>query len=181
LSRNQSTTITIEPPRQSEVLDLLRQSDEYAFALYPADSCYLLNIDDLEAPTVSVFVARLGDVAGSSAPAATCTAPAAPAVGIAALALRADSTAELKRVFVAPSARGRGVAPSARGRGVARDILRAVEDFARSQGVSAIRLETGVAQPEAIALYEKVGYHHIPRFGQYVDDETSVCMEKPLG
>jgi putative acetyltransferase len=180
LSRNQPT-ITIEPPRQSEVLDLLRQSDEYAFALYPADSCYLLNIDDLEAPTVSVFVARLGDVAGSSAPAATSTAPAAPAgpaapaapaVGIAALALRADSTAELKRVFVAPSARGRGVA---------RDILRAVEDFARSQGVSAIRLETGVAQPEAIALYEKVGYHHIPRFGQYVDDETSVCMEKPLG
>jgi putative acetyltransferase len=180
LSRNQPT-ITIEPPRQSEVLDLLRQSDEYAFALYPADSCYLLNIDDLEAPTVSVFVARLGDVAGSAAPAATSTAPAAPAgpaapaapaVGIAALALRADSTAELKRVFVAPSARGRGVA---------RDILRAVEDFARSQGVSAIRLETGVAQPEAIALYEKVGYHHIPRFGQYVDDETSVCMEKPLG
>jgi putative acetyltransferase len=161
LSRDQPT-ITIEPPRQSEVLDLLRQSDEYAFALYPADSCYLLNIDDLEAPTVSVFVARLGDVAGS----------AAPAVGIAALALRADSTAELKRVFVAPPARGRGVA---------RDILRAVEDFARSQGVSAIRLETGVAQPEAIALYEKVGYHHIPRFGQYVDDETSVCMEKPLG
>jgi putative acetyltransferase len=181
LSRNQSTTITIEPPRQSEVLDLLRQSDEYAFALYPADSCYLLNIDDLEAPTVSVFVARPGDVAGSAAPAATSAAPAAPAgpaapaapaVGIAALALRADSTAELKRVFVAPSARGRGVA---------RDILRAVEDFARSQGVSAIRLETGVAQPEAIALYEKVGYHHIPRFGQYVDDETSVCMEKPLG
>jgi putative acetyltransferase len=180
LSRDQPT-ITIEPPRQSEVLDLLRQSDEYAFALYPADSCYLLNIDDLEAPTVSVFVARLGDVAGSAAPAATYTAPAAPAgpaapaapaVGIAALALRADSTAELKRVFVAPSARGRGVA---------RDILRAVEDFARSQGVSAIRLETGVAQPEAIALYEKVGYHHIPRFGQYVDDETSVCMEKPLG
>jgi putative acetyltransferase len=174
LSRNQPT-ITIEPPRQSEVLDLLRQSDEYAFALYPADSCYLLNIDDLEAPTVSVFVARLGDVAGSAAPAATSAAPvaaAAPAVGIAALALRADSTAELKRVFVAPSARGRGVA---------RDILRAVEDFARSQGVSAIRLETGVAQPEAIALYEKVGYHHIPRFGQYVDDETSVCMEKPLG
>jgi putative acetyltransferase len=161
LSRDQPT-ITIEPPRQSEVLDLLRQSDEYAFALYPADSCYLLNIDDLEAPTVSVFVARLGDVAGSSA----------PAVGIAALALRADTTAELKRVFVAPSARGRGVA---------RDILRAVEAFARSQGVSAIRLETGVAQPEAIALYEKVGYHHIPRFGQYVDDETSVCMEKPLG
>jgi putative acetyltransferase len=171
LSRDQPT-ITIEPPRQSEVLDLLRQSDEYAFALYPADSCYLLNIDDLEAPTVSVFVARLGDVAGSAAPAATSTAPAAPAVGIAALALRADSTAELKRVFVAPSARGRGVA---------RDILRAVEDFTRSQGVSAIRLETGVAQPEAIALYEKVGYHHIPRFGQYVDDETSVCMEKPLG
>jgi putative acetyltransferase len=176
LSRNPSTTVTIEPPRQAEVLDLLRQSDEYAFALYPAESCYLLNVDDLEVPTVSVFVARRGDAAGSAVPATSAAGPAAnaadPAVGIAALALRADTTAELKRVFVAPSARGRGIA---------RDILRSVEDFARSQGVSAIRLETGVAQPEAISLYEKVGYHHIPRFGQYVDDESSVCMEKPLG
>jgi putative acetyltransferase len=158
LSRNPS--ITIEAPRQPEVLDLLRQSDDYAFALYPADSCYLLNIADLEAANVSLFVARQVDVAGT-----------APALGIAALSRNADGSAELKRVFVAESARGRGVA---------RTLLRAVEDFARAQRVHAIVLETGPAQPEAIALYESLGFGHIPRFGQYVNDELSVCMKKAL-
>lgn len=159
------TAITIEAPRQDELLDLLRQSDEYAAALYPPESCYLLNIAELEAPNVSVFAARV-DATGS-----TLSGGAKPAVGIAALVLAADGTAELKRVFVTAPARGRGVA---------RDILRAVEDFARERNVSAIRLETGPAQPEAIALYEKTGYHHIPQFGQYVGDELSVCMEKEL-
>jgi putative acetyltransferase len=172
------TAITIEAPRQDELLDLLRQSDEYAAALYPPESCYLLNVAELEAPNVSVFAARV-DATESTSPAgaspAVGTTPAVgatPAVGIAALVLNTDGTAELKRVFVTASARGRGIA---------RDILRAVEDFARERNVTAIRLETGPAQPEAIALYEKTGYTHIPQFGQYIGDELSVCMEKTLG
>jgi putative acetyltransferase len=166
-------TIAIEAPRQNEVLDLLRQSDDYAFSLYPADSCYLLNVAELEAANVSVFVARTDeaqvDVAGVS-PAVDVAGPPA-AVGIAALSRNTDGTAELKRVFVTAAARGRGIA---------RSILRAVEDVARAEGMSAIVLETGPAQPEAIALYESHGYGHIPRFGQYVDDELSVCMKKTL-
>lgn len=186
------TAITIEAPRQDELLDLLRQSDEYAAALYPPESCYMLNIAELEAPNVAVFVARLapadpapadsdslpvqGDDAGTRSPlnpavaAATATATA-PAVGIAALVLNPDGTAELKRVFVTATARGRGVA---------RGILRSVEEFARSRDVRAVLLETGPAQPEAIALYETHGYEHIPQFGQYVGDELSVCMSKTL-
>lgn len=170
------TAITIEAPRQDELLDLLRQSDEYAAALYPPESCYMLNIAELEAPNVAVFVARLdpSDTAHSlpvQVDDAGSRSPLNPAVGIAALVLNTDGTAELKRVFVTAAARGRGVA---------RGILRSAEEFARSRDVRAVLLETGPAQPEAIALYETSGYEHIPQFGQYVGDELSVCMKKTL-
>ncbi|PRY67398.1 putative acetyltransferase [Glaciihabitans tibetensis] len=150
-------TVAIEPPRQAAVLELLRHSDEYAFALYPADSCYLLDITELEAPHVSVFVGRRD----------------ATVAGIAALVLHGSGTgiAELKRLFVADSARGHGVAGT---------ILQALEEHAAAAGIAQLRLETGALQPEAIALYEKRGYRHVPRFGQYVNDELSVCMEKTL-
>lgn len=148
-------TVSIEPPRQPDVLDLLRQGDEFALSLYPAENYYGLDIDALERPGVDVFVAR----------------DAASVVGTAALVPLADSLAELKRMFVSPAARGLGVASS---------LLRAAEDRARALGAGAVRLETGLPQAAAIALYEKHGYRHIPQFGQYVGDPTSVCMEKVL-
>jgi ribosomal protein S18 acetylase RimI-like enzyme len=60
--------------------------------------------------------------------------------------------------------------PAARGRGVATALLRALEDSARAAGRKRIVLETGYAQPEAIALYEKAGYRRIPDFGFYKDE-----------
>jgi len=148
-------TVQVEAPRQAAVLDLLRQSDEYTLSLYPSESAYLLDINELEAPGVSVFVARRDGVAR----------------GIAALATRNNGTAELKRVFVDPAARGSGVAGS---------LLRAVEAAALGQGIGVLQLETGEPQPEAIALYTKVGFERIPRFGQYTNDPLSVCMQKVL-
>jgi len=73
------------------------------------------------------------------------------------------------------------VSPSARGLGVGSLLLEAVEDRARDLGVRVLRLETGLPQAPAIALYERHGFAHIPQFGQYVGDPTSVCMEKVLG
>ncbi|WP_433057386.1 GNAT family N-acetyltransferase [Dactylosporangium sp. CS-033363] len=69
-----------------------------------------------------------------------------------------DATAELKRMYVAPEYRGRGVAKA---------LLRAVEDVARSAGRTRMWLETGTAQPEAIGLYERCGYARIDDFGHY--------------
>jgi putative acetyltransferase len=155
-----SLTVSIEPPRQPQVLDLLRQSDDLAFSLYPADSCYLLDVTELEADNVAVFVARDD---GAQVDVAVA--------GIAALVSRGDNSAELKRLFVSPTARGRGVADA---------ILRTLEEHAATSGVEVLQLETGPLQPAAIALYLKRGYRHIPRFGPYVDDELSVCMEKTL-
>jgi putative acetyltransferase len=166
-------TVSIEPPRQPTVLDLLQQSDDLAFSLYPADSCYLLDVTELEADNIAVFVARDDEAAGHArAHGDSESMVDVAAAGIAALVLRGDNSAELKRLFVSPMARGRGVADA---------ILQSLEEHAATSGVAVLQLETGPLQPAAIALYLKRGYRHIPRFGQYVDDELSVCMEKTLG
>jgi GNAT superfamily N-acetyltransferase len=82
-----------------------------------------------------------------------------------------DETAEIKRMFVRPDCRGKGVAV---------EILSELEKWAREEGFTAAVLETGFKQPEAIRLYEKSGYERIPNYGQYAGVENSVCMRKSL-
>ncbi len=82
-----------------------------------------------------------------------------------------DDVAELKRLFVRPAARGRGVAKA---------LLRAVEDSARAAGRKRMILETGAAQPEAIALYQKSGYARIENFGHYKDEPDVRSFGRPL-
>jgi len=72
------------------------------------------------------------------------------------------------------------VRPDARGWGVSWAILDALEEFARRQGWTTLRLETGPLQHEAIGLYEKAGYTVIDPFGPYVDSEYSICYERML-
>jgi putative acetyltransferase len=79
--------------------------------------------------------------------------------------------AELKRMYVTPEWRGRGIG---------RRILEALEMNARAAGLTMLRLETGVSQPEALRLYEQAGYTRCQRFGKYPDDPLSVFMEKRL-
>ncbi|MGN9777816.1 GNAT family N-acetyltransferase [Micromonospora sp. H33] len=80
-------------------------------------------------------------------------------------------TAELKRMYVAPEARGRGVA---------RAVLAAVERSAREQGRKRIVLECGDKQPEAIALYTSSGYERIPNFGFYKDAPGCISFGRTL-
>jgi GNAT superfamily N-acetyltransferase len=77
--------------------------------------------------------------------------------------------AEVKRMFVAPDVRGRGIG---------RRILAELEARARQWGYTAVWLETGVLQPEAIRVYETAGYRRIENYGYYRDDPRSVCFEK---
>ena len=81
-------------------------------------------------------------------------------------------TAEVKRMYVAPAARGRGLA---------RAMLAHLERTAADIGVEAMILETGTAQPEAIALYSSSGYEPIPTFGYYKDEPLNRCFGKRLG
>jgi GNAT superfamily N-acetyltransferase len=80
-------------------------------------------------------------------------------------------TAEVKRMYVSPTARGLGLA---------RAILAHLEETARAAGVEAMVLETGIRQPEAIALYESAGYTPIDGFGFYKDAPLSRCFARRL-
>ena len=150
-----SVTIALEPPRQPEVLDLLSLSDAYMAALYPAESNHLLDITALEKPQVSFFVARNdGEI-----------------VGCCALVKAGDGTAEIKRMFVSERARGLKIGNL---------LMQALEARGRELDLSAIRLETGLSQPEALGLYRKCGYVEIDPFGSYQPDPLSLFMEKRL-
>lgn len=83
-----------------------------------------------------------------------------------------NNIAEIKRMYVEPAARGRGIA---------RALLAALEDVARRAGCTQVRLETGTLQPEALALYGSSGYLPIPPYGYYRCAPESRCFAKTLG
>lgn len=93
------------------------------------------------------------------------------AVGCGAFKSLDENTVEIKRMFTLPDQRGKGIASQ---------ILNELESWAAELKVSSCILETGVRQPEAIALYEKNGYARIPNYGQYSGIENSLCFEKKL-
>jgi putative acetyltransferase len=82
-----------------------------------------------------------------------------------------EDVAELKRVYVKDDFRGRGYS---------KVVVQELERLARVLGYKVMRLETGVRQPEAMSLYESLGYHRIPNYGEYRESSLSVCYEKPL-
>lgn len=92
-------------------------------------------------------------------------------VGCGAIKPFSATEAEVKRMFVHPDYRNKGIAAK---------IVTALENWATEIGFSATVLETGKKQPEAIALYQKIGYQITPNYGQYVGVDNSVCMTKPL-
>ena len=86
-------------------------------------------------------------------------------------ALGAEVTAEVKRMYVVPTAQRRGVA---------RRMLAHLEATAAEAGIEALVLETGMKQPEAIALYTSSGYEPIPGFGYYCGSELSRCFGRRI-
>jgi GNAT superfamily N-acetyltransferase len=92
-------------------------------------------------------------------------------VGCGAIRRHDARTAEIKRMWVRPAARSRGVA---------RLILRELESSAVALGYRSMVLETGLRQPEAISLYESHGYSPIPNYGFYRESPLSRCYRKTL-
>ncbi len=147
--------ITKENPKQPDIIAMLDQLDAYCGELYPAESNHLMDIDSLTKSEVVFLVAR--DQHGR-------------ALGCGAYVERAGY-GEVKRMFVDPHARGQGVG----GKLLAEIALRATQ-----AGLSALKLETGVSQPEAIGLYERDGFSYCAPFGDYQPDPLSLFMEKAL-
>lgn len=82
-----------------------------------------------------------------------------------------EKTVEVKRMYVLPEWRGKGVAPK---------ILAELETWASELRYTRCVLETGLRMPDAVAFYTKNGYARIPNFGQYAGVENSACFEKAV-
>jgi len=150
----QTPTIRIENPDQPEIRTMLAEGDAYYATLYPAESNHLVDVSTLQTPDTSFYVARVdGALRGIGA------------------VLRQQGYGEIKRMYVDPKARGLKLGSR---------LLAALEGDARAVGITCLRLETGVKQQEAIALYHKAGYREIAPFGAYQLDPHSLFMEKNL-
>lgn len=133
---------------------LLEQSHAMMRERFAPDENYFMGVDALCAPDVYFVVARDGD-----------TVLATGAL------VQMDGYCEVKSMFTASPARGRGVAAA---------VLRALEDQARSLEIPLLRLETGKTLAGAIRLYERHGFVRCARFGDYETNDVSVYMEKTL-
>ena len=92
-------------------------------------------------------------------------------VGCGAIKEYSDNTMEVKRMFVPLEKRGQGIASL---------VLRELELWTKELNFKNCILETGKKQPEAIKFYTKNNYQIIPNYGQYIDDENSVCFKKVI-
>lgn len=141
-------------PHEPQATALLRQSHALMKSLFPPEDNFFLDIDDLCAPHIRFFAAREdGQIIGTGA-----------------LAIK-EGYGEVKSMFVDEAARGRGVADA---------VLRRVEDEARAEGLSVLRLETGNVLYAAHRLYARHGFVRCGVFGDYTDAASSLFMEKPL-
>lgn len=144
-------------PQGDDALALLREAAIEARALYPelfdADSPWPGNAP--AAPRSVYLVAYVDSL--------PCACGALRALS--------NDCAEVRRMYVLKTAR-RG--------GLARAVLQALEAEARELGYTSLRLETGMRQQPAMALYRAQGFVQIPPFGDYASDPTSVCFEKHL-
>lgn len=151
----QGIVIRFDRPDSDDGRRLIQRLDEDLLQRYPAIAIHGLHPQDVADPNLTFLVASIDS----------------QAVGCGALHSLEPGVGEVKRMFVLPEFRGRGIA---------RQILMALESAAREHGYSTLRLETGTRQPEAIGLYRSAGYGEIPCFGEYADDQFSVCFEKRL-
>lgn len=144
-------------PAQPDVAALLAAAEEHAHSLYPPEGVHMLDVSELSGPRVRFLVARSSE---------------GRAQGCGAVVFDDQGAAELKRMFVAPDARGKGLGAR---------LLRRLEDEARQAGARVLRLETGPLQAAALALYRRHGYRERGPFGDYREDPaSSLFMEKEL-
>jgi ribosomal protein S18 acetylase RimI-like enzyme len=123
--------------------------------VYPRESRHGYSVEQLLAEAVAFFLIRENGV---------------PA-GCGAVKLVGSEYAEVKRMYVRPQFRGTGLGKL---------MLRHLTDYAQGQGIELLRLETGIHQRAAIGLYERLGFRHIPPFGEYREDPLSWFYEKRL-
>jgi putative acetyltransferase len=149
----QDVALAVEPPDTPEVHALLAERDAYFDKLYAGESRTPGRVD-LGRDNLVFYAARVrGQLAGCGA-----------------LILH-GAYGELKRFYLRPEFRGLGIG---------RRLVEALEAEARARGCVALKLETGVLQPEAVGLYRSAGFVDGERFGDHRPDPLSIYLQKTL-
>ena len=174
-----SVGISLAPVVGAEADHLLVLSDQYMASLYPAESNHLVSSESLRTGS-AVFLGAFISSTMSSSP-ETADRPVktdklgsrSEVVGciacVAARFYREAGYAEIKRLYVQKTYRGRGLS---------RTLMSAIEAEIMAEGIDCARLEMGIYQPEADALYRSLGYRDIQPFGDYLVDPLSQFLEK---
>ncbi len=150
-------TIAAEPFDSDDARRLIASLDEHLASRYPPEQRFGPNLRPQQiAAGLGTFVIARAD---------------GRAVGCGALRKLDETSAEVKRMYVAPDLRGNGVA---------KRILDHLEGVGRELGVHRLVLETGIYQAEAIGLYHQAGFEPVRCWGEYADAVTSVCFEKKI-
>jgi GNAT superfamily N-acetyltransferase len=151
--------ITTERPDTPDALRLIDELQTHLESFYPPESRHGFSVKRLIAEGVAFFVLR-----------ADGRADGHPA-GCGGIKLVSTEYGELKRMYVRPEFRGAGFGEL---------LVEHLAAYARANGVTLLRLETGIHQRAAIRLYERLGFRRIPPFGPYTNDPVSLCYEKAL-
>jgi putative acetyltransferase len=150
-------TIAAEPFDSADARRLIGALDAHLSSRYTPEQRFGPNLKPAQlAPGLGTFV--IARVEGR-------------AVGCGAVRLLDPTTVEVKRMYVEPELRGRGVA---------KEILQHLETAGRELGAERAVLETGIHQDEAIGLYRRAGYVPVDCWGEYTTSPTSVCFEKMI-
>ena len=151
-----TAVIAPEHPATPVAAALIAELDAHLTPLYPSESRHGFSVQKLRADAVAFFVIRDGDV---------------PA-GCGGIKMFGTDYGEVKRMFVRPEFRGKGLGKA---------MLRHLADYARGREAGLLRLETGIYEVEAIGLYERFGFRRRTPFGEYVEDPNSIYFEKSIG
>ena len=158
MSKAQRVTIKFEQvsPDTANAVELIGELDAYLNHLpYTPDSRHAFSVDKLIREGVVFFIATLdGELAGCGG-----------------VKLFGAEYAEVKRMFVRPIHRGKGLGKA---------ILNHLASYVGAQQIGVLRLETGIYQEEAIGLYEAWGFKRRSPFGEYKEHPLSLYFEKRL-
>ncbi len=148
--------ITAVATPDDDILKMIEKLDAGMKDLYPPESTHLTPPEELASGANRLFAAKVDG----------------KLMGCGGIRVVGRDYAEIKRIYVDPSARGLGLAKA---------LLRRLESESRSLGLLEMKLETGIYQPEAIGLFERCGYAECPPFGDYPkNDPNSYFMQKTL-
>lgn len=150
--------IELGNPLDPQPSALLAEAQALQAGIYAEEFNHTLPTEALIADDFRFFTAREGDVV----------------LGVGAIKLCPNDTdgyGEVKSLYTSPQGRGKGIAAA---------IMRVIEDTAKDEGLTSLKLETGDELEAAVRLYERLGFIRSGAFGSYDDNGVSVFMQKTL-